>query len=67
MIKGFIVTNKRGKIRWNEEREGSQLSAASIRLRFWWMCVHKTWMRQYELFWVSEWDEINFEVKAFCE
>ena len=34
-IKGFIVTNKRGKIGWNEGREGSQLSATSIKLRFW--------------------------------
>ena len=36
MIKGSIVTNKRGKIGWNEEREKDpQLSAASIKLRFW--------------------------------
>ena len=35
MIKGFVVTNKRGKIGWNEGREGSQFSAASIRPRFW--------------------------------
>ena len=33
--KGSIVTNKRGKIGWNEGRERSQLSAASIKLRFW--------------------------------
>ena len=31
--KGSIVTNKRGKIGWNEGRERSQLSAASIKLR----------------------------------
>ena len=33
-IKGFIVTNKRGKIGWNEGREGFQHSAASIKLKF---------------------------------
>ena len=34
MIKGLIITSKRGKIGWNEGRERFQFSAAYIELRF---------------------------------
>ena len=66
MIKGSIVTNKRGKIGWNEGRERSQLSATSIKLRFWWVCVYKAWTKWMWAI-LSEWDRLNTKIKAFCE
>ena len=45
------------------ERERSQLNAASIKLRFWWVCVfiRHEWDN---VGYLSEWDMINIEVKA---
>ena len=41
-----------------------QLSATSIKLRFWLVCVYKAWMRW---MWavLSEWDKINTEIWSF--
>ena len=41
-----------------------QLNTASIKLRFWLVCVYKAWARW---MWavLSEWDGINTEIEAF--
>ena len=43
-----------------------QLSAASIKLRFWWVYNYKAWIRWMWAI-LSEWDEVNTEIEAFCE
>ena len=41
-----------------------QLNAASIKLRFWLVCVYKAWMR-WKWAILSEWDGINTKIKDF--